>query len=66
MFLNEVAIGKQHEILRDDPSLTRAPNGYDSVLAKGATEPDPKLEIVVDMDGKKVIGKIKKKKKQFS
>ena len=55
MFLNEVAIGKQHVITRDDPSFVKAPNGFDSVLAKGNTEPDPKFDIEIDMDGKKVI-----------
>jgi poly [ADP-ribose] polymerase len=39
MFLNEVAIGKQHVIQRDDGSLTQAPKGSDSVLAKGTQEP---------------------------
>ena len=39
MFLNEVAIGKQHVIQRDDSSLTKPPPGYDSVLAKGRQEP---------------------------
>ena len=39
MFLNEVAIGKQHIITQDDSSLTAPPTGYDSVLAKGRQEP---------------------------
>ena len=39
MFLNEVAIGKQHVITRDDSSLKVAPKGFDSVLAKGRVEP---------------------------
>ena len=39
MFLNEVALGKEHQITRDDSSLKAAPKGYDSVLAKGRTEP---------------------------
>ena len=39
MFLNEVALGKQNVILRDDHTLTQPPSGYDSVLAKGKQEP---------------------------
>lgn len=39
MFLNEVALGKEHTITRDDPSLRKAPNGYDSVIARGTQEP---------------------------
>jgi len=35
MFLSEVALGKIHEINRDDPSLRRAPDGYDSIVARG-------------------------------
>lgn len=42
MFLNEVALGKEHHIVRDDSSLVAAPKGYDCVIAKGHTEPDPK------------------------
>ena len=39
MFLNEVALGKQHVIHNDDPSLRNAPKGFDSVLAQGRVEP---------------------------
>ena len=39
MFLNEVVLGKEHEIIRDDSSLRKAPDGYDSVVARGHTEP---------------------------
>jgi len=42
VLLNEVALGKSHEITRDDPSLTVAPKGFQSVLAKGMQLPDPK------------------------
>jgi poly [ADP-ribose] polymerase len=44
MFLNEVALGKEHHITRDDPSLRKAPNGYDCVIAKGRVEPDPQYD----------------------
>lgn len=39
MFLNEVALGKQYKITKDDSSLVEAPKDYDSVLACGRTEP---------------------------
>jgi poly [ADP-ribose] polymerase len=39
MFLNEVALGKEHHITRDDCSLTKPPNGFDSIVARGSTEP---------------------------
>lgn len=39
MFLNEVALGKEHEIMHDDSSLTKAPPGFDSVVARGQREP---------------------------
>ena len=39
MFLNEVVLGKEHYITRDDWTLTAPPVGYDSIVAKGRTEP---------------------------
>lgn len=39
MFLNEVALGSEHSITRDDSSLKAAPKGFDSVVARGHTEP---------------------------
>ena len=35
MFLNEVVLGKEHYITRDDWTLTAPPVGYDSIVAKG-------------------------------
>jgi poly [ADP-ribose] polymerase len=55
MFLNEVAIGNEHHITRDDSSLTKPPNGYDSVIARGQTEPDPTKDTHLIINGKKVI-----------
>lgn len=55
MFLAEVALGKEHSITRDDSSLKAAPKGFDSVVARGHTEPDPKKEVVRKYDGKSVI-----------
>jgi len=54
MFLSEVVLGKEHHILYDDPSLVKAPNGFDSVIAKGWTEPDPSLDVEITIEGKKV------------
>lgn len=45
MFLNEVALGKEHIIKMDNSSLTVAPKGYDSIIAKGNTEPGQKYVI---------------------
>ncbi|CAK6955567.1 protein mono-ADP-ribosyltransferase PARP3 [Scomber scombrus] len=54
MFLSEVALGKERTITRDDPSLKKAPAGYDSVVARGSVEPDPSKDIFITLDGKKV------------
>lgn len=55
MFLAEAALGKEHSITMDDSSLVKAPAGYDSIVARGQKEPDPKDEITWEFDGKKVI-----------
>ncbi|KAM6474537.1 protein mono-ADP-ribosyltransferase PARP3 [Liasis olivaceus] len=55
MFLNEVALGKEYCITRDDSSLCKPPAGYDSVLACGCTEPDPAHDKELILDGKKVL-----------
>lgn len=39
MFLGEVALGKEHHITIDDPNLKSPPPGFDSVIARGQTEP---------------------------
>lgn len=39
MFLCEVALGKENTITRDNPSLKKAPAGFDSVVARGSVEP---------------------------
>ena len=38
MFLGEVALGREHHIKHVDGSLTRAPDGYDSIVARRHTE----------------------------
>ncbi|KAM4650918.1 protein mono-ADP-ribosyltransferase PARP3 isoform 1-T3 [Discoglossus pictus] len=55
MFLNEVALGKEHHITRDDPSLRSPPKGYDSVVARGRTEPDPALDHKLVLNGRKIF-----------
>lgn len=55
MFLAEAALGKEHSITRDDSSLKAAPKGYDCIVARGQTEPDPKHDIEWEFEGKKVI-----------
>ncbi|XP_077182003.1 protein mono-ADP-ribosyltransferase PARP3 [Paroedura picta] len=54
MFLNEVALGKEYRITQDDCSLRKPPDGYDSVLACGVTEPDPACDKEIILDGKTV------------
>jgi len=53
--LNEVALGKEHHILQDDSSLTQAPKGYDSIVALGRTEPDPKQDTTMEFNEKTVV-----------
>jgi len=55
MFLNEVALGKQHFINKDDSSLRCPPKGFDSVVAKGWTEPDPSKDVILKLDGHDVV-----------
>lgn len=55
MFLAEVAIGKQHIITRDDPTIRKPPQGYDSVLAHGHIEPDPNCDVIHNFEGKDVV-----------
>jgi len=55
MFLNEVVLGKEHHILQDDSSLRAAPDGYDSIIAKGWTEPDPSKDTTVQIEGHDVV-----------
>jgi len=55
MFLNEVALGKQHIITKDDHTLRQAPTGFDSIVAKGWTEPDPKHDAILKLDGNDVV-----------
>ncbi|KAL0037752.1 hypothetical protein WJX77_010894 [Trebouxia sp. C0004] len=54
MFLAEAALGEEHHITHDDSSLTKAPTGFHSVVAKGRTEPDPSQDIKLDIEGSTV------------
>jgi len=42
ILLNEVVLGKQFVITQDRPDLKQPPKGYDSVLAQGTVQPNPK------------------------
>ena len=39
MFLGEVALGREYHITVDEPRLKQPPSGFDSVIARGHTEP---------------------------
>ncbi len=54
MFLAEAALGKEHHITKDDPSLVAPPKGYDSIVAQGQTDPDPKKNTQIEIDGHQV------------
>lgn len=54
MFLGEVALGKEYHITISDPSLTCPPDGFDSVIARGHTEPDPTQDTELELDGQRV------------
>lgn len=51
MFLTEAALGREHTITKDNSSLRAAPSGYDSVVARGRTEPDPTKDMTWKFDG---------------
>jgi len=54
MFLSEVVLGNEHSIVKDDPTLKTAPPGFDCVIARGWTEPDPAKDVTLNMEGKEV------------
>ncbi|XP_036122659.1 protein mono-ADP-ribosyltransferase PARP3 [Molossus molossus] len=54
MFLSEVALGREHHITSDDSSLKQPPPGFDSVIARGHTEPDPTQDTELELDGQRV------------
>lgn len=65
MFLIEAALGKENEIQQNKTSLKKAPPGSDCVVARGRTEPDPKQDIKIKLEGNDVVvpqGKPKKTK----
>mmetsp|Transcript_53001 Transcript_53001/g.77668 ORF Transcript_53001/g.77668 Transcript_53001/m.77668 type:complete len:475 (-) Transcript_53001:354-1778(-) len=55
MLLCEAAMGTAHEITVDDGSLVKAPQDFDSVIAKGRTEPDKSMDTHIILNGKRVI-----------
>lgn len=54
MFLGEVALGREHHITKDEPSLREPPPGFNCVIARGHTEPDPTQDTVLELDGQRV------------
>ncbi|KAM6169467.1 protein mono-ADP-ribosyltransferase PARP3 [Rhynchocyon petersi] len=54
MFLGEVALGQEYHITIDEPSLNQPPPGFHSVIARGRTEPDPKQDTQLELDGHQV------------
>ncbi|XP_057560481.1 protein mono-ADP-ribosyltransferase PARP3 isoform X3 [Hippopotamus amphibius kiboko] len=55
MFLGEVALGREYHITVDEPSLKQPPTGFDSVIARGHTEPDPAHNTELELDGQRVV-----------
>ncbi|KAM5315465.1 protein mono-ADP-ribosyltransferase PARP3-like isoform 1-T2 [Glossophaga mutica] len=55
MFLGEVALGREHPVTIDEPSLKKPPPGFDSVIARGRTEPDPTQDTELELDGQRVV-----------
>ncbi|XP_060984450.1 protein mono-ADP-ribosyltransferase PARP3 isoform X2 [Dama dama] len=55
MFLGEVALGREYHITVDEPSLKQPPSGFDSVIARGHTEPDPTQDTELELDGQRVV-----------
>ncbi|KJE95327.1 poly synthetase 3 [Capsaspora owczarzaki ATCC 30864] len=55
MFLNEVALGKEHGIFQDDSSLRKAPAGFDSIVARGTIMPTPANDTVFKIEGRDVV-----------
>ncbi|KAH9254834.1 hypothetical protein BASA81_007084 [Batrachochytrium salamandrivorans] len=55
MFLVEAALGVEHHITSDNSSLKCAPYGFNCIVAQGRQDPDPSLDVSVDICGRKVI-----------
>ncbi|XP_027692821.1 protein mono-ADP-ribosyltransferase PARP3 [Vombatus ursinus] len=55
MFLSEVALGQEHHITQDDSGLRQPPPGYHSIVARGHTEPDPRQDVALELEGHKVM-----------
>lgn len=51
LFLCEAPLGRAHYIHRDDWTLTKAPQGFDSVIAQGRQEPNARMDTTLDLDG---------------
>ncbi|CAK5114466.1 unnamed protein product [Aphanomyces euteiches] len=54
VFLVEAALGQMNEIHQDDTTITKPPTGFDSVVAKGKTHPNPDEDQVITLDNQQV------------
>lgn len=55
MFLVEAALGKEHQVTKDDPNLKCPPKGFHSVVAMGRIEPNASSDMTLSIDGNEVI-----------
>ncbi|KAB0389279.1 hypothetical protein E2I00_019030 [Balaenoptera physalus] len=55
MFLGEVALGREYHITIYEPSLKQPSPGFDSVIARGHTEPVPTQDTKLELDGQRVV-----------
>lgn len=55
MFLVEAVLGTEHTFTGHEGYLKCAPEGCDSVVARGLNQPDPKLDVYYTFDDRKVI-----------
>ncbi len=55
LFLVEAALGNEHTITKDDWTIKAPPQGFDCVVARGETEPDPTKDITWKFDKHQVV-----------
>ncbi|XP_066900140.1 protein mono-ADP-ribosyltransferase PARP3 [Kogia breviceps] len=55
MFLGEVALGREYRVTISEPSLKQPPPGFDSVIARGHTEPVPTQDTKLELDGQRAV-----------
>ncbi|XP_071552912.1 protein mono-ADP-ribosyltransferase PARP3-like [Panulirus ornatus] len=55
LFLVEVALGNEFYLTEHCSHISKAPDGYDSIVAKGRKESDPKRYMKMNFEGKEVV-----------